>query len=207
MKAERDYKLAGGIGKQNELAKWGVALLFGCAITAAMLTLASGSMGKNSPTSVAERLANQTKKQGTAPSNSYSNAEKEDLRNWWKKDEEHWERSTQAAQKARQEQAEIVWTKEMLDELNEQEAENNKQKQTDFHDGNYVPRGAINIVDAKSFGETEPPKVNQQRQKPQEIVVVGKAESRLRDFCPHKPGTVEHRNCKMRADLQSRNRN
>ena len=79
-------------------------------------------------------------------------------------------------------------------------------KQTVFNNQNYEPKGAINIIDARDWGDAvtrEETRITQKKQ--QEIVIIGKEEPRLRDFCPYKPGTVEHRNCKMRMDLNSRN--
>lgn len=79
------------------------------------------------------------------------------------------------------------------------------ERQTVFNDQNYRPQRAVNVVSLKTPAASETPKVGTPKQ--QEIVVVGKEETRLRDFCPYKPGTIEHRNCKMRMDLHSRNRN
>ncbi|MGE8296488.1 MAG: hypothetical protein ACN6PH_13155 [Pseudomonas sp.] len=80
------------------------------------------------------------------------------------------------------------------------------ERQTVFNDQNYIPQGAANVV---SFNAPVIVSEAQQAATPtqQEIVVVGRPEARLRDFCPYKPGTVEHRNCKMQMDLHSRNRN
>lgn len=73
-------------------------------------------------------------------------------------------------------------------------------KQTVFNDNNYVPQGATNIVPATRV-IPEPTVTIPSRQK--EIVVVGK-ESRLRDLCPYREGSVERRNCKMSVDLNGR---
>ncbi len=70
-------------------------------------------------------------------------------------------------------------------------------KQNVFNDSNYTPQGAHNVVPAVS---TYQPKEIQAPQKKQEIVVVGK-ETRLRDFCPFREGSIERRNCKMNVDL------
>lgn len=80
------------------------------------------------------------------------------------------------------------------------------ERQTVFNDQNYRPQGAANVV---SFNAPVIVSEAQEAATPtqQEIVVVGRPEARLRDFCPYKPGTVEHRNCKMQMDLHSRNRN
>jgi hypothetical protein len=70
-------------------------------------------------------------------------------------------------------------------------------KQNVFNDGNYTPQGAHNVVPAVS---TYQPNEVQTPRKKQEIVVVGK-ETRIRDFCPFREGSIERRNCKMSADL------
>ncbi|MCQ4269342.1 hypothetical protein NAV28_19160 [Pseudomonas stutzeri] len=73
-------------------------------------------------------------------------------------------------------------------------------KQTVFNDNNYIPKGATNVVPATStyrpkFVPTPPKK---------EIVVVGK-ETRLRDYCPYREGSIERRNCKSQVGLNHRN--
>ncbi|MGG2395751.1 hypothetical protein ACJRW5_02205 [Pseudomonas sp. SH1-B] len=75
-------------------------------------------------------------------------------------------------------------------------------KQTVFNDLNYTPKGAINLVDAREWGEYVPAK--ETRKQPQEIVVVGE-QKRLKDYCPWPKGSIERRNCRMRADLNTRN--
>lgn len=77
-----------------------------------------------------------------------------------------------------------------------------ERMQSSFSDNNYTPKGATNIVPATPV--TREPVARQQRR--QEIVVVGKEQTRLRDYCPFPRGSIELRNCKMRADLDSRNR-
>lgn len=76
-----------------------------------------------------------------------------------------------------------------------------RRMQNSFNDNNYSPKNTTNIMPATQV--TREPVARQQRR--QEIVVVGK-ETRLRDYCPHPQGSIELRNCKMRADLESRNR-
>lgn len=71
-------------------------------------------------------------------------------------------------------------------------------KQTVFNDLNYTPQGAVNIIQATSTYPIEKPAPKTNR--PKEIVVVGK-ESRLRELCPHREGSIERRNCRMRMDL------
>lgn len=71
-------------------------------------------------------------------------------------------------------------------------------KQTVFNDLNYTPQGAVNIIQATSTYPIKKPAPKTNR--PKEIVVVGK-ESRLRDLCPFREGSIERRNCRMSIDL------
>ncbi|UPQ83030.1 hypothetical protein M0M42_01035 [Pseudomonas knackmussii] len=73
-------------------------------------------------------------------------------------------------------------------------------KQTVFNDNNYDAQGAHNVVPAIS---TYQPKELPAPKKKQEVVVVGK-ETRYRDFCPFRDGSIERRNCKMSVDLNHR---
>lgn len=91
-------------------------------------------------------------------------------------------------------QADIEWSEQ-------QAALAEKRMQNSFNDNNYTPKRSINTMPAMPV--TREPVARQKRQ--QEIVVVGK-ETRLRDYCPHPQGSIEHRNCRMRVDLESRNR-
>lgn len=78
------------------------------------------------------------------------------------------------------------------------------ERQTVFNDQNYRPQGAANVV---SFN-TPVISDNSQQAMPkqqQEIVVVGKRETRMSDYCPGKEGSIENRNCKARWELNSRN--
>lgn len=81
------------------------------------------------------------------------------------------------------------------------ETKSEQTKQTVFNDRNYNPQGAINIVQAERI---QPTKAVEQTKQKTEIVVVGKAERRLSDFCPYSPGSIEHRNCKATINLNSR---
>ncbi len=71
-------------------------------------------------------------------------------------------------------------------------------KQTVFTDRNYTPKGAINTI-GFTHQPLEPPRGEGLR-------VIGiKEETRIRDYCPYPKGSIEHRNCRMRIDLNSRN--
>lgn len=75
-------------------------------------------------------------------------------------------------------------------------------RQTSFNDQNYIPRGADNIVAAATVAPEQQPESPKQR--PKEIVVVGKGEKRVRDYCPFAPGSLEHRNCRFKVGVESR---
>ena len=70
------------------------------------------------------------------------------------------------------------------------------EKQTVFND-NYVPQGVNNVMPAVPTYQPEEIRTSQRKQ---EIVVVGK-NTRLRDLCPFREGSLERRNCKMKVDL------
>lgn len=74
-------------------------------------------------------------------------------------------------------------------------------KQTVFSDANFTPNGARNVVPA-----TPVPAEPVAPQKKQQVIVVGKPDPKLKDYCPYAEGSVEHRNCEMQADLWERNR-
>lgn len=74
-------------------------------------------------------------------------------------------------------------------------------KQTDYSTATYVPQALSNVIPSQRT-YSQPAKPQQQSNK-QEIVIVGK-ETRLRDFCPYREGSIERRNCKAQIGLQSR---
>lgn len=86
-------------------------------------------------------------------------------------------------------------------EPNQPRPESIPARQTSFNNTNYVPRGADNVL---SF--PEPVEVKQPEKKGVKVVVVGTPEPRLRDYCPYKEGSIEHRNCRMTVDRYSRNK-
>jgi len=88
-----------------------------------------------------------------------------------------------------------------LEQQKRQAAEQSKEKQTVFNDRNYVPRGADNV---NQFSQQRP----QQEKESVVRVTVVKEETRLRDYCDNaaRIGSIEHRECKKRADLAERNR-
>lgn len=78
------------------------------------------------------------------------------------------------------------------------------KKQTVFTDANYVPKGAANVVSYEPI--TMPPATNQPTQTRPKVVVVGKPDPKLSDYCPGGEGSLMQRNCKQSINLNTRNR-
>lgn len=72
-------------------------------------------------------------------------------------------------------------------------------KQTEYSTATYMPAQAVNVIPAARTDQKQA-KAEQPR-KQQEIVIIGK-ETRLRDYCPFKEGSIERRNCKSYIGLQ-----
>lgn len=174
---------------------WCVSLIFGVGITGGGLYLASGQMKpnpraeaqvarlnaeairKHNEEARARQLANQQRYQPPAM------------------EEKNWIRSSEEAQRDAQAQRE-------LKEWSQARAQEQHDRQTSFSDATYVPQGAWNVVPSTPIPrETYKPKPKQQ-----EIVIVGKADPKLSDWCPFAKGSVEHRDCKAQINLNMRNR-
>lgn len=80
-----------------------------------------------------------------------------------------------------------------------------RERQTEFNDSNYTPRGADNVV-AYEEVETRPEPIQTAR-RPKEIVVVGVQRDEANEYCSYayREGSVEKRDCKARYNLNSRN--
>lgn len=78
-----------------------------------------------------------------------------------------------------------------------------QQKQTVFHDRNYVPKGAANVTTLQSQQENTPV---EKAKSGTRITIIGD-EPRLRDHCARafKAGSIELRDCRRRADYMERN--
>ncbi|MBA1233314.1 hypothetical protein G7Z98_01880 [Pseudomonas stutzeri] len=161
---------------------WLIPGLIGTAITLAALQMASSSFLKGTAQSIADKRA-QPK---PAPVAEITRAEPATTKDWDRVVGEVAARGATPQPQTPQPQAA---TAEPL------------PKQTVFNDKNYVPQGATNIVPATRV-VPDPIVTIPSRQK--EIVVVGK-ESRLSDFCPHREGSIERRNCKANVNLHTRN--
>lgn len=180
--------------KAGNAIVWCVSLVFGLGITGGGLYLASEQMKPNprAEAQVARLNAEAIRKHNEdvrarqiANQQRYQPPVMEE-KNWIRS-------STETPEDAR--------VRQELQEWSRARAQDRHDRQTSFSDATYVPQGARNVVPSTPIPrETYKPKSKQQ-----EIVIVGKADPRLRDYCPYAKGSIEHRNCKMRMDLNSRN--
>lgn len=181
--------------KAGSAIVWCISLLFGLGITGTGLYLASGQMKPNPRAEAqlarltAEAILKHNEevraRQIASQPRSYPAS----------MEEKNWIRSSEEPQRDARKQRE-------LQEWSRAQAEKQKERQTSFSDANYIPQGARNVVQPTSIPrETYKPKPKQQ-----EIVIIGKADPRLRDYCPYREGSIERRNCKMQMDQLSRNR-
>lgn len=161
---------------------WLIPGLIGTAIMLAALQMASSSFLKGT----AQGIADKRVQPKPAPVAEITRAEPAATKNWDRVVEEVAARGATPQPQSAQPQANTAVP---------------PRKQTVFNDKNYVPQGAANIVPATRV-IPEPTITVSPRQK--EIVVVGK-ESRLSDFCPHREGSIERRNCKASVNLNVRN--
>lgn len=194
MNADRDDAPSRIQRKAGNAIVWCVSLVFGLGITGGGLYLASGQMKPNSRAEAQVARLNieairkhneEVRARQLASQQRYNPAPME---------EKNWIRSSEEAQRDAQALRE-------LQEWSRAQAEKQQERQTSFSDATYVPQGARNVMPSTPVpGEAYKPKPKQQ-----EIVIVGQADPRLRDYCPYAKGSIEHRNCKMRMDLHSRN--
>ncbi len=194
MNADRDDAPSRIQRKAGNAIVWCVSLVFGLSITGGGLYLASGQMKPN-PRAEAQlarinaeairKHNEEVRARQLASQQRYNPAPME---------EKNWIRSSEEAQQSAQAQRE-------LQEWSQARAQEQQDRQTSFTDANYVPQGARNVVPSTPIPREE----YKPKPKQQEIVIVGKADPRLRDYCPYAKGSVEHRDCKMRMDLNSRN--
>lgn len=180
MKADRDDAptYVRPSARRSNMATWVVASFLGSAFTVGLLyTLSSLYMQDK-----VDRLAN-TPKPKPAP----------------------------VAEITRSAPAEKDWDKIVEDVARRSNAANQDQprqqqpqqpdKQTEYSTATYVPQALPNVIPSQRT-VTQPAKPQQQSKK-QEIVIIGK-ETRLRDYCPYREGSIERRNCKAQIGLQSR---
>lgn len=194
MNADRDDAPSRIQRKAGNAIVWCVSLVFGLGITGGGLYLASSQMKPNPRaeaqvarlnTEAIRKHNEEVRARQLASQKRYNPAPME---------EKNWIRSSEEAQRNAQAQRE-------LQEWSRAQAEKQQERQTSFSDATYVPQGARNVVPSTPIPREE----YKPKPKQQEIVIVGKADPRLRDYCPYAKGSVEHRNCKMRMDLHGRN--
>ncbi len=180
MKADRDDapSYTRQSARRSNRATWVVASLMGSAVTVGLLyTLSSLYMqGK------IDRLANtpRLKPAPVAEITRSAPAEKD-----WDKIVEDVARRSNAASE---------------DQPRQEEAQQ-PAKQTEYSTATYVPQAMPNVMQSqRTYSQPAKP---QPQSKKQEIVIIGK-ETRLRDFCPYREGSIERRNCKAHIGLQSR---
>lgn len=177
--------------KAGNTILWCVSLVFGLGITGGGLYLASGQMKPN------QRAEAQVAREAIRKHNDELRARQPASQQRYQAppmEEKNWIRSSEEAQRDARAQRE-------LQEWSQARAQEQQDRQTSFSDATYVPQGARNVVPFTPIPREE----YKSKPKKQEIVIVGKADPRLRDYCPYAKGSVEHRNCKMRMDLHSRN--
>ncbi len=156
------------IGKKSEGPSLGIAMVIGCAITAAALLLWSNFQKFEEPQPAADEphayvprhnFEEPAKPAGPTP------------------EERFWAEQNQAK----------------------------KERQTEFNDSNYTPRGADNVVAFEKVEAQQEP--NQAARRPKEVVVVGVQRDRANEACSffYKEGSVEKRDCKAEFNLSTRN--
>jgi len=179
--------------KAGNAMVWCISLVFGLGITGGGLYLASGQMKPNprAEATVARLNAEATRKHNEevrarqlASQQRYNPAPME---------EKNWIRSSEEVQRNAQAQRE-------LQEWSRAQAEKQQERQTSFSDATYVPQGARNVVPS-----TPIPREAYKPKPKQEIVIVGKADPKLSDWCPFAKGSIERRNCKASINLSTRN--
>lgn len=179
MKADRDDAptYARQSARRSNRTTWVVASFMGSAVTVGLLyTLSSLYMqGK------VDRLAN-TPKPKPAPVAEITRsapAEKD-----WDKIVEDVARRTNAANQGQ----------------SRQQQPQQPAKQTEYSTATYVPQAMPNVIPSqRTYSQPAKP----QQSKKQEIVIIGE-ETRLRDYCPYREGSIERRNCKAQIGLKYR---
>ena len=80
-------------------------------------------------------------------------------------------------------------------------------KQTVFNDQNYTPKGPINLVDARKWGNAELDEQTRNRQEDLRIIVIGQ-QNRPEDWiCSYSgsKGSIQRRSCKSHYQISNRN--
>lgn len=164
--------------KQSSTLKWVIALGIGTSITIGMLLVVNMNAGKN-------KLINAFETATSKPiAAEQPMAEK--------KPDIDWDRIVE--EQARKDAANNPVT---LTSQIDREAERRRIEAEDERKAN----AAIALINAPKFGEgtREEPKKGKQP-----IVVIGKQDSKISDFCPGGEGSITRRNCKQRTNLSTR---
>lgn len=164
--------------KQNSTLKWVVALGIGTSLTLGMLFVASMNAGKDKLKKAFEIA--------TSKPIAVEQLKAE------KKPEVDWDQIVE--EQARRDAANDP---DILTRPIDREAEKRRIQAEDERKAN----AAITVLNAPKFGEGA--KEEPQKGK-QTIVVIGKQESKVSDFCPGGEGSLTRRNCKQRTNLNTR---
>lgn len=79
-------------------------------------------------------------------------------------------------------------------------------KQTVYHDQNYTPRGADNVLPLRPFPSPQEP-IRQPQPQGTRFTIVGETRSTKDRVCwPYREGSIERRNCKFSVGLSNRDR-
>ncbi|WP_447590684.1 hypothetical protein [Aquipseudomonas campi] len=164
--------------KQSDTLNWMVALGIGTSLTLGMLFVASMNAGK-------DKLKNAFEIATSKPiAVEQPKAEK--------KPEVDWDRVVEEQAKRDAANDPGILTRPIV-----REAEKRRRQAEDERKAN----AAIAVLSAPKFGDGvkgEPQKGKQT------IVVIGKQESKISDFCPGGEGSITRRNCKQRTNLSTR---
>lgn len=191
MKADWDdapsYLRRGGF--KQSARTWGIPVFLGTCIALGLLQVGSSLLLKNT----AQSLAHQPRPQ-IAPVAEVSHSRPVN-------DQDKWDRVVEEQLRRDNPQTLIQAPTNV--------GPNTVPKQTVFHDQNYVPRGADNVVSLHTAPEPHQP--YQPYQPPEQkvrVTVVGETPSMKERACwPLKEGSIEKRNCKLGVGLQYRDRN
>ncbi|MCO6057240.1 hypothetical protein NG726_11215 [Pseudomonas sp. MOB-449] len=160
----------------NHIAKWAFACISAIGITSGALYWAGSAMPK---LQVMQKVVSTT-----APATQ--------------KGPDHWDRVVEEQFRkdmARSQEAAYVGVPTPLPELQ-------KPKQTIFHDGNYIPRGAVNTI---SLAPAPPlPEIPPERRKMKVTIVSQEDKKSVCNY--YKAGSVEKRNCRQYIGLKYRNK-
>lgn len=187
MKADRDdapsYLRQGGFKKTTKI--WAIPVFLGTCIALGLLQVGSSLLLKNTVQSLAHTPPPQA---APAAKISYSVPVN---------DQDKWDRVVEEQLRRGNPQA--------LNQTPTDVGPTTAPRQTVFHDQNYVPRGADNVVSLRT--EPDPQKSYQPPQQGVRVTVVGETQSMKEKACwPSKEGSIEKRNCKFNVGLNYRDR-